>query len=676
MALFRSAHHVPVRLVREVCWTTCMAALAAFWPGTALADNDNRGAENGYSYYHFKQLCRLNLDVNRIAILRAPNRHGTVAAQPDLSPFGLDASTPEPLPVSGWSFVKTTTPTSSGTAIRGVVRQIAGGQLVEFVSPVFLDDQADPVVITPRILVGFDRGLNPGRAEAILAESGAGEILDRDWANMKRTYRLNSASRDGFEVLEAANRLAQRPEVMFAEPDLMATGQLESMPNDTYFSSMWGLHNDGTFPVACGALPDFDMDAPEAWDITTGDPSIIVAILDDGVQLDHPDLNLYTPGFDATGEGGGGGPVNECDNHGTEVAGCVSGLIDNGLGIVGVAPGVRVASARMIVTSLACDLTSTIASSWVVEALAWAETTGARITNSSWYRNVQSAAIDQKYEDTRLNGMLHFGAAGNNASSTIVYPASLPSVNAVAALDPCGNRAAFSNYGVGLAFSAPGHYLISTDRTGSDGDNDGIDDGGCLPGGALGCNVDGDCGSGETCFLVSVDYALVAGTSFASPYAAGVAALVLSVRPDFTPDEVEAVLQQSAVDLGVGGYDTDYGWGFVNAANAVTRATVSVEDSTPPLPPGEFALRSLPNPFSAATRIEYDLKREATVQLRILDVSGRIVYATPAHPEGAGLHRILWGGTDDTGSKLVAGVYLIELRVDGVPQTRKALLLR
>lgn len=532
----------------------------------ALTASQAGAAENGYAHSYFKEQRPLTLDTTRVAVLHA------VASKPDLARYGLDASAATPMAVPGWSFVGTTASIRTDAAIEQAVRQVAEGEPVEFVSPVFLDDQGEPVVVTADILVGLDRRLDSSRAEAILARSGAGAIVDRDWADMKRAYRLRSPSRDGFTVLEAANALARRPEVTFAEPDMMVTGHLELIPNDPYFPYLWGLHNDGTFPISCGSLPDFDMDAPEAWDITTGDPSILVAVLDSGIQLNHPDLNLYTIGFDATGQGGGGGPVNACDNHGTWVAGCLTGILNNNLGIVGVAPGVKSASARVAVLNLACDGTGVISSSWVVDALAWAESIGARITNSSWYRNTPSSAIDQKFADTRGTGMVHFAAAGNNASSTLVYPASLPSVNSVAALDPCGggNRASFSNYGVGLDFSAPGHYMISTDRTGTDGGNDGVHDGACVPNGIFGCTSDADCSAGQTCFLVSLDDALVAGTSFASPYAAGIAALLLSVHPNLTADLIEYALRKSAVDLGpVAGYDTDYGWGFVNAANVL-----------------------------------------------------------------------------------------------------------
>jgi flagellar hook assembly protein FlgD len=127
------------------------------------------------------------------------------------------------------------------------------------------------------------------------------------------------------------------------------------------------------------------------------------------------------------------------------------------------------------------------------------------------------------------------------------------------------------------------------------------------------------------------------------------------------------------VDLGPAGYDIYFGWGFVNAANAVGAAVTSVADAT--LGPMGSALRSHPNPFAAGTSVEYDLARESVVQLRILDVSGRIVWATPAHSESAGPHEFLWDGTDGIGSRMAARVYLFKLRVNGASQTRKGVLL-
>jgi len=134
--------------------------------------------------------------------------------------------------------------------------------------------------------------------------------------------------------------------------------------------------------------------------------------------------------------------------------------------------------------------------------------------------------------------MVHFASAGNDSDTNINYPSSLASVNSIAAVNDDGNLASFSDSGTGLAFTAPGDDIWTTDRTGSDG------------------------GSNS-------DYALVDGTSFASPYAAGVAALVLSVDDLLGAAEVEQIMQDTARDLGAPGYDTTFGWGLVNANQAL-----------------------------------------------------------------------------------------------------------
>src|SRR5262249_17250609 len=147
-------------------------------------------------------------------------------------------------------------------------------------------------------------------------------------------YRVRHNGRNGFATLEAANRLAQRPEVLWAEPDMVFTGKGDLLPNDPLFNQCWGLHNTGQ----SGGTADEDMDAREAWDYTIGSSSIVVVVIDVGVQQNHPDINQRA-GMDFTSDGGDGGPVNSFDNHGTAVAGCITAKINNALGVVGIAPG-------------------------------------------------------------------------------------------------------------------------------------------------------------------------------------------------------------------------------------------------------------------------------------------------------------------------------------------------
>ena len=485
-------------------------------------------------YYYFDQPQLLEVDTSRIAVFPV---EGAVAASSVLTAAGVAAADITPSVVPGLSYASMPEVDRSETGVSELVQLVAAEGAVTFVSPVFRDERGDPMIMTQYLHVGFRDGVDAARAEAILAGADAGTIEARDWTGMKGVYRIRSNARSGIDVLATANQLAVHPDVRFAEPDKIITGhRLQVIPNDPGFPLCWGLHNTGQ----SGGVVDKDMDAPEAWDITLGDPDIVVVIMDVGAQQDHPDLHQRT-GYDATGSGTSGGPLNECDDHGTAVSGCVSAIINNSLGTVGVAPGSRTASAKWGISNVPCDGTFMAADSWLVNSLAWAQAIGARVTNSS-FSSGQSSAVSTKFQSTFDAGIVHVAAAGNGGSSSISYPSNLASVMSVAALNRNGVRASFSQWGTGLALSAPGVSVYTTDRTGSDG-------------------------------YSSSDYASADGTSFASPYTAGVAALVLSVDPGLSAAEVVDVLQASAVDLGPAGYDTGYGWGFVNARQALERLT-------------------------------------------------------------------------------------------------------
>jgi subtilisin family serine protease len=496
-------------------------------------------------YYHFHDRIALQLDRSHLAI-----------HHPQSSAAQLEAGLQARIPLAGiaaraianWSLAELRDAASDADAVALLVRQAASEDSNAFVSPVFIDSVGGSMNVTPHILLGFNGEVPTERAEQIIAEMVRGQVAEREFGAMKGAYRLKCDSKDGFKVLATANALALRPEVKYAEPDMIFTGKSSLIPNDPAFNQCWGLHNLGQ----SGGVADMDMDAPEAWDFTTGSSDTLVVIIDDGIQPDHPDLNLFTPGIDTTTDGGDGKPISDCDNHGTSVAGCVSGRINNALGMVGIAPGCRCASARTLQRFPICDpYTFESQASWTVNSLAWAQSIGARITNNSNAYGFVSSAIDVKYSDTHDAGMVHFASTGNFALSSITYPASIPVVNAVGALDRTGIRPSFSDYGTGMDFSAPGVDIYTTDRTGAAG-------------------------------IVPGDYFIISGTTFASPYAAGVAALILSGDPSLTAVQVETIMQHSCVDRGAPGYDTEYGWGFVNAYNALT--VVYHADLTPPSP--------------------------------------------------------------------------------------------
>jgi subtilisin family serine protease len=432
--------------------------------------------------------------------------------------------------IPGWSLISST----------DALARAAGNAPATFATRVFRDELGGPMFPTSRLLIALEnptaRNNAASHAEAALAavrSVAPTAVIAQTWSHLPGIISIETNLPTGDHVLAAAAALAQLPAVRFAEPDMVFTGSGSLIPNDPGFPDAWGLRNTGQQ----GGLVGFDMNVTPAWDITLGNASIITVIIDTGVAQPHPDLNLTT-GFDATGQNGGGNPVNACDNHGTPVAGCVSAIINNNLGAVGVAPASLSASARTFISVSACNGGWNSNASWTVDTLNFAASIGARVTNNSNYYGFQAAAIADAYDTTRNDGMVHFAAAGNFSSSTITYPSSLPTVNAVAALARNGTRASFSNWGNGLDFSAPGVAVASTDRPGPAG-------------------------------YTANDYVFVNGTSFASPYTAGVAALLLSVYPSLSADRVEEILQLSARDLGTPGYDTDFGWGMPDAHRAL-----------------------------------------------------------------------------------------------------------
>lgn len=508
---------------------------------------------------YFDRIKSLPMLTNRVAVKRVESTPGQSLSTRKMAEGGFREDDLVSHPIHGWALATTEhLPIPVGNddpvvRIGNLVRDLAAGDNeIEFVSPVFLDpDAGGRLIVTPVLLVGFANGITTERRRealesvAAVARAVRPEVMDPASSYLKIPL---PGMRDAFSVLDAARALASHPDVLFAEPDMIFEGAGALVPNDPLFSSLWGLRNTGQ----SGGQVDFDMDADEAWDITTGSSSVKVLIIDTGVQQDHPDINQL-PGRDFTSESASnpfGGPVNQWDRHGTPVAGAVSASMNNGIDTVGIAPGVKSVSARCFISSNSSG-SWTGNYSWTADALNWAAAEGVRVTNNSNGYGGTSAAVALAYENTKAGGMVHFASAGNDAVSNLGYPANLDTVNGVAASNRFGSRASFSQWGTGLAFTAPGESILLPDRTGAAGYS-----------------------AGNTSSMN--------GTSFSSPYTAGVAALIVSVKPEVTPSEIETVMRQTCVDMGTAGYDTNYGWGHVNAGAAVAATASSLDDAYEP----------------------------------------------------------------------------------------------
>lgn len=511
-----------------------------------------RGEGEGYFYMGNKERIPMALDSSRVAVFNeaalddAARGDAEAHLAASLEQAGFDSKSIKKHAFRAWSYADVPQNQRAGGGIEGLVRQLADNGVSDFVSPVF-EDEYGPRIVTRDIIVGFHADLTHEQADQVIADMQAGEIVSREFSGMPNVYLVRSVSRSGFDVLAKANAIAVRDEVAYAEPDMIFTVIPDLIPNDPMFSQLWGIRQGS----------DFDMDGDEAWDTTIGSSNIITVVMDDGVEMTHTDLNdNIAAGIDTTGSGTGGGHIasNPCEGHGTNVAGCVAAEINNSLGVAGIAPGTRVGAAKFAVLNVPCDGTAAGCTSCAVNAINWTITIGARVLNVSYSLGF-SGSIDSAFQNTRNQGVVHFASTGNSGAGTIAYPASSAYVLGIGSVDQSGGKSSFSQFGTGISHMAPGSGIRSTNRGGG--------------------------------------YATVSGTSFSSPYAAGVAALVFSRNPFLTALDVETLLQNNCQDMGTPGYDTTFGFGLTNAR-------LSVLATPAPAPPGAFTLDL---PANGATQV-------------------------------------------------------------------------
>jgi subtilisin family serine protease len=489
-----------------------------------------------YAFSYFKELRPLELDVARVAVM-APE----AARDAALNALGLAGQDREELAIPNVTYVASPNGMRHAAGIEEIVTGLSKQPGV-FASPMFFDELGGTTVVLPDILIKFVDGTDPGEATATLMNAAGGQIVRAEPYGISGYFTWRPALTSGLDVLDLANAMAQRADVEFAEPDRIVTAWADGLviPSDPLFGVSYHLHNTGQYINSDwpNPTPDIDHNCPEAWDHTMGAAGIIVAVLDLGIQQDHPDINQI-PGVDTTIFGGGnpgGGPIFEFDNHGTPIGGIISGHENNGIGTCGIAPNCRSMSVKVAYdTTPGTDWTAQ--SSWISDGVYEAWDAGAKLTNNS-YGVGSSSAITLAFQITYAAGVMHFGSAGNDSTGSLGYPASLDEVNSVSAITPMGVLASFSNWGNGLLWSAPGTSVRSTDRTGSDGYDGG-------------------------------DYTWFGGTSAASPCAAGVAALIMSADPSLISQTTGPIMAGTAKDLGAPGYDTTYGYGLPNAHGGV-----------------------------------------------------------------------------------------------------------
>src|SRR5919199_1367442 len=326
-------------------------------------------------------------------------------------------------------------------------------------------------------------------------------------------------------------------------------------PNDPDYPQLWGLNNTGQ----SGGTPDADIDAPEAWDIQTGNPNLVIGVIDSGVDYNHPDLvnNIWTNPGEIAGDGidndnngyiddvrGWDFAYNDNDpmdvyGHGTHVSGTIAAKGNNSVGVTGVAWNAKIMPLKFLGDGGYGNTSDAIL------ALNYATAKGVKLTNNSWSGGGYSQALYDAINTAGQQGALFIAAASNqsqNNDTTPAYPASydLPNIISVASTTNTDGLSSFSNYGLtSVDLGAPGSQIYST-----------------TPGG---------------------NYDTYSGTSMASPHVTGGAALVWSQNPTWTAQQVKNRLLDTTDPISALSGETVSG-GRLNINNALG-------GSTPPPPP-------------------------------------------------------------------------------------------
>ncbi|MFC3960224.1 S8 family serine peptidase [Halovivax cerinus] len=314
---------------------------------------------------------------------------------------------------------------------------------------------------------------------------------------------------DGPSAMDSViDRLERQPGIEYAERN--ETWHAFSQPNDPQFGSQYA--------------PQL-VNADTAWDTEMGSMDVTIAVVDQGVDYTHPDLQARfqgTEGYDFVDNDSDPAPVTNSENHGTHVGGCAAATTDNGDGTAGIS-NCRLISGRALGSGGSGSMSD------IADAIQWAADQGADVVNMSLGGGGASQTGRQAINYAYENGTLPIAAAGNDYGSPVSYPAAYDNCVAVSAIDENENIANFSNYGPEINVASPGVDVLAP-----------------VPGGG---------------------YTTMSGTSMACPVASGVAALGKSAHPDLSVQELWDLLEETAVDIGLP--SDQQGSGRVDAANIV-----------------------------------------------------------------------------------------------------------
>lgn len=419
-------------------------------------------------------------------------------------------------------------------------------------------------------------------------------------------YRLEFSS--NIDVQTLAKQYKETGQFKYVEPDYIGKGagqkfyMPDNSPNDIYFGRQWSLYNDGSFGANMGdpggipTVAGADINMLEAWEIETGNPDIIVAVLDTGVNYDHPEFSNRI-WKDEEGNIGWNFADNNSDafddnGHGTNVAGIALAKGNNSIGYAGMDWNAQLMICKVL------DADSYGYYSWWEEAIYYAADHGARVINMSLGGTSYSQSLQDAVDYAHNKGVVLVASMMNDNTSQPGYPAAYENVIAVGSTDPNDNRTApffwdpfsGSNYGEHIDVVAPGNYIYGLY-------NENNNEYGYYYG----------------------------GTSQAAPHVTGLASLLLAQNSDRSPEDIREIIRSTADDQ-VGdstedteGFDIYYGYGRINAYRALNfendLSTAQTEDKT---------IKIFPNPAKDMVNINTNTP---IIKIEIIDLNGKTVFS-------------------------------------------------
>lgn len=440
----------------------------------------------------------------------------------------------------------------------------------DYISNIYKSEGSEPVIVLPRIVLV----LNEGRAITPILRRFRNVTVEE--TNGRKVVLKCNVQRSE-NVLNIIKSLSESRDIKWCEPEML----LGYKCNNPLYPQQYYLKNTGQN----GGTKGVDINVEPAWQFTNGSPDITVAVIDNGVDRSHEDFGgRVLPGYTIRNKNGLGEPQNENSlnnkSHGTACAGIIAAS-NNNLGIRGVASNIKILPINISPDAAVfipfIGITSGFGSTLeIAEAINWAWKR-ADILSCSWGGGVPSNDITAALDSARTYGRNGLGcpivfASGNSHPriQDVSYPGNLDGIITVGAIDKNGNIQDYSQRGRSMDLVAPS---------------------GGIPGDIVTTDIMGSRGESQGNYINNFN-----GTSAACPQVAGVAALILSVKPDLRWTEVAHALEKTARDLGSAGFDNTFGYGLVNAGAAIQDVALKiygpddVDDD-----PVTYSLGKLPN---------------------------------------------------------------------------------